>query len=56
MKRIRVSGNDKFDNTNIKCEKCDTIIIKNGEPMTPIYYVNDDNHHFCVKCGKRARK
>lgn len=51
MKRIRISGNNKFDNANISCKTCNFVIIRNGEPMTPLYYVNNDGNHFCPRCS-----
>lgn len=50
-RRIRISGRDSFDTANISCKICSAPIIKNGEPMTPIYYVDNDGNHYCVKCN-----
>ena len=50
MKRIRISGQDRFDNTNISCRNCAVPIIKEGVPVTPIYYADGNGHHYCPKC------
>ena len=48
-KRIRLSGNKTYGSKNIKCKKCKKDIIKNGEPMMPIYYEKEDGD-YCPKC------
>lgn len=51
LKRIRMSGNDNFQSTNIQCHKCKCHIIKNGDPQMPIYYKDViDGNYFCPKC------
>ena len=50
MKRIRLAGNKQYGQENIKCEKCGMVIIKGGEPMTPIYYTKDGKT-YCSRCA-----
>ncbi len=51
MKRIRMSGKDRFDDTTIKCTKCKAAIITKGEPMTPLYFKDKKGNPYCSKCG-----
>ena len=54
MKRIRVSGLDRFDDTNINCEKCNKPITIKGDPQTPIYYKNGV-FHYCGHCASSLK-
>ena len=52
VKRIRMSGKDRFGSKNMECSQCGFRIIKDGEPLTPIYYEDEEGNHFCSpKCA-----
>lgn len=51
MTRKRLSGNKTYGTKNIKCKKCGQVIIKKGEPMTPLYFEDKKGDNYCTKCG-----
>ena len=44
MERIRLSGNKTYNAETIRCLRCGTLVIDDGEPMTPIYYTKTRLH------------
>ena len=54
MKRLRLSGCKTYGKENIKCSLCGKIIIKDGEPMVPIYYEDKLHRVHCSGCASRA--
>ena len=54
MKRIRLGGNQIYKIKNLRCAGCGFIIMKKGEPMTPIYY-EGKSFNLCPKCNEETK-